>query len=104
MTTLELSGRITESGHLEIELPEGPPAGTVTVRIDVPESEIDWENQPWTQEELRELLTPHPKTGAEIARMLRQMGPIELVDPVEWVKHQRRKQSKRLKPYWNDPQ
>jgi len=109
MTALELPGRITEDGHLEIELPVGLPPGKVTVRIDLSEPDADWENQPWKEEELRELLTPHPRPGAEIAAMLRQMAPIELVDPeitdpVEWVKHQRRKQAERLAPCWDDPQ
>ena len=106
MTTLELQGRITESGNLEIQLPAGLPAGEVTVRIDVPEAPSDWEHQPWTEEELRELMVSQPKTGAEIASMLEQMEPIELInleitDPVEWVEEQRRKESDRLKPYWN---
>ncbi len=47
-----------------------------------------------------------PKTGAEIAVMLMEMDPIELVDPeiedpVEWVKVQRQKEADRLKPYWD---
>jgi hypothetical protein len=103
MTTLELRGRITDKGTLEVQLPEGLPAGEVTVRIDVPPD--DWEHRPWTDEEIREMLTPKPKTGQEIAAMLEQMEPIELVDPeitdpVEWVKAQRRKDSDRLKPFW----
>ncbi len=109
MTTLELPGRITENGHLEIELPEGLPAGKVTVRIDMPDAVVNWDDQPWTEDELQELLTPHPKTGAEIALMLRQMPPIELLDPeisdpTEWLKHQRSKQAARLKPFWDDVQ
>ena len=96
MTTLELHGRITQEGHLQIDLPTGLPAGDVTVRIDLPNDATDWEDQPWTEEELQQLLTPEPKTGAEIAAMLAQMPPIEFVDPeitdpVEWVQTQRRK-------------
>jgi|SRR5450432_81616 len=109
MTTLELQGRITESGNLEIQLPAGLPAGNVTVRIDVPgatNATDDWEQQPWTEAEIHELMTPHPRTGTEIAALLAEMEPIELVDPeitdpVEWVKAQRRKDSGRLKPYWD---
>lgn len=45
-------------------------------------------------------------TGSDIATMLNDMEPIELLDseisdPVEWVKTQRRKEAERLKPYWN---
>lgn len=88
MTTLELQGRITENGQLEIQLPTGLPAGEVTVRIDVPGAKTA------------------SKTGAEIGAMLEQMEPIEFVDPeitdpVEWVKAQRRKEADRLKPYWD---
>lgn len=83
---LELQGRITEDGKLEIQLP----AGEVTVRIEIAESK-----------------NSGLKTGAEIAAMLMEMEPIEFVDPeiedpVEWVKAQRQKEIDRLKPYWND--
>ncbi len=77
MTTLELQGRITESGTLEIQLPAGLPAGDVTVRIDVPNASDEWEQQPWTPEEIRELMTPNPKTGAEIAAWLEANPPID---------------------------
>jgi len=84
MTTLELPGRITESGQLEIELPAGLPAGEVMVRIEVPAevlpSAVDWEHRPWTEEEYRELkglMTPNPKTGAEIAAWLEANPPID---------------------------
>ena len=54
-----------------------------------------------------EMSSATPKTGAEIVAMLEQMEPIEFVDPdildpVEWVKAQRRKEAERLKPYWGD--
>jgi hypothetical protein len=47
------------------------------------------------------------KTGVEIAAMLDEMEPIEFVDPeildpVEWVKAQRRKEVDRLKSYWEE--
>jgi hypothetical protein len=37
--------------------------------------ESDWENQPWMEEEIRELLTPKPQTGAEIAAWLIATSP-----------------------------
>ena len=66
----------------------------------------DWENTPWTEEELRELMQPKPKTGAEIAALIENMSPIDLVDshiidPVEWIKIQRQKEADHLKPYWS---
>ncbi|MDX1992336.1 MAG: hypothetical protein SF029_08105 [bacterium] len=33
MVTLHLKGRITESGRLEVDLPQGTPPGEVTVKI-----------------------------------------------------------------------
>jgi hypothetical protein len=39
MTVIELNGRITESGELEIDLPEGLPPGEVRVRIELAEGE-----------------------------------------------------------------
>jgi len=46
-------------------------------------------------------LMEQPKTGAEIAAMLRSMEPIAFIDPqiedpVEWVKAQRSKRSDKL--------
>src|SRR5688572_9903264 len=38
----------------------------------------DWEQQPWTEEEIRELMTPHPKTGAEIAAWIDENLPDNL--------------------------
>jgi hypothetical protein len=55
MTTLELRGRITETGVLEIQLPPGLPSGDVKVYIEIPGR---WEESPWTDEEIRELTKP----------------------------------------------
>lgn len=48
-----------------------------------------------------------PKTGAEIAKYLRNTPPIELVDshiedPVEWVKAQRQKRQEYLESFMDD--
>lgn len=78
MTTLELPGRITENGDLTVHLPPGLPTGDVTVRIDLPETAGTWEQQPWTDEELKELvelMTPDPQNGAEIAAWLKANPP-----------------------------
>ncbi len=50
-----------------------------------------------------------PKTGVELAALLRQMSPVEFVDPeidnpAEWVKAQRRKDAQRLSAYWEGDQ
>lgn len=56
---IELQGRITEQGRLEIELPAGLPAGEARVTIEIPT--LDWK-----AEELAETLKVQPLTGAEI--------------------------------------
>ena len=96
MVTLELHGRITEAGSLEIELPSGLPAGEVMLRIDVPEN--DWEHQPWTEDEPRELMIPDPQSGAEIAAWLEANPPTnpnwgditDDADVADYVHHMRR--------------
>ena len=37
MPTIELIGRITEAGLLDVQLPAGLPAGQVQIRIEIPE-------------------------------------------------------------------
>lgn len=71
MTTLELKGRITPHGTLEVEIPPGVPAGEVTVRIDVPDE------TPWTEDEIRDMLTPKRKTMQEVLAWLDAHSPTE---------------------------
>ena len=97
MTTLHLTGRITENGELEVKLPEGlPPVEVeVTVELPVPPEELPWEERPWTEEEIQEMLKPStPLTGAEIVKLLEEEGGWEhmgITDGAEWVEEQRRK-------------
>lgn len=70
MTTLDLHGRITENGSLEVQLPAGLPPGEVTVHIDLPSAASDWEEQPWTDKELQELLHPKPSSFAQLLAWL----------------------------------
>jgi hypothetical protein len=77
MTTLELRGRINEQGELEIELPTGLPRGEVTVRIDVPGESASWEHQSWTEEEIRELMSPKRKTFRELVEWLDANPPTD---------------------------
>lgn len=55
------------------------------------------EERPWTEEEIRALVKPDPKTGAEIAAMIEsdeidtsEWAALNLPDSVEWVRQQRR--------------
>src|SRR5688572_20372640 len=77
MTTLELRGRINEHGELEIELPAGLPHGEVIVRIDVPGEITNWEHQPWTDEEIRELMSPKRNTIEELVAWLDANPPTD---------------------------
>jgi len=94
---IQLTGRITESGELKIDdLPEGLPPGEVqvTLEVEVPvEEEIPWEERPWTDEEIREMTTITPKTGAEIVAAGHVGGweDYGITDSVEWLEEQRRK-------------
>lgn len=67
---------------------------------------VDTMDSNGSQDQFKTRVGTAPKTGAEIAAMLMDMDPIELVDPeiedpVEWVKAQRQKEADRLKPYWD---
>jgi hypothetical protein len=101
MVTVQLKGRITENGKLEVELPEGLPEGEVQVTLEVASSEdLPWELRPWTEEELAELMRVEPKTGAEIVAEI-EAGLIGdgwshvKVSGAEWVEEQRRKRKER---------
>jgi len=77
MTTLELHGRITETGNLEVQLPAGLPPGGVTVHIDLPSTPADWDQQPWTDEEIQDLLHPEPSSFAQLVAWLDTNPPTQ---------------------------
>jgi len=107
MTVIELWGRISEAGKLEVDLPSGLPPGEVKVMIEVPienqeASKLPWEERPWTEEEIRELLTFRPaESGAEIVAMLTETDgwwkDLNITDSVAWVQELRRKSRERRK-------
>jgi hypothetical protein len=68
MTIIHLKIRIPENREVKIELPEDFPVGEaeVTIEVSAQESELPWEERPWTQEELETLLTFEGKTLGEI--------------------------------------
>ncbi len=72
-------------------------------RLAQPEGETDWEHQPWTDDEIRELMTPKPRTGAEIAAWLEANPPAEPwgdlrddEDAAEYVQRMRRQSTIQL--------
>jgi hypothetical protein len=86
MAIIELQGRITEEGRLEVELPVGLPAGEVWVTIDTTPT------SGWSPQELAEALRIEPLTGAEIvaAGLAGGWKDMGIVDSAEWVERQRR--------------
>jgi hypothetical protein len=99
MIALKLRGKITPDGKLEVELPAGVAPEEVLVTVEsVSADDAAWEETAWTQEELRELLTPEPKTGKEIAAWLESVetGWENLdMSGEEWVNQQRNKRRAR---------
>jgi hypothetical protein len=88
--TIELQGRITEQGRLEIELPDGLPAGEARVTIEIP-------TPVWTAEEIADALKVQPMTGAEIvAAGLTGGWKAEVGESgAEWVERTRRERRRR---------
>lgn len=73
--------------------------GVATLDESAPQHEIPWEEQAWTEQELRELMHPDPKTGAEIAAMIESgevdtsvWAAMDIPDAVEWVNNLRRQE------------
>jgi hypothetical protein len=73
----------------------------------LPQDEIPWEEQPWTAEELHELMCPDPKTGAEIAAMIESgevdtsvWAAMDIPDVVEWINEQRHQRMQRRTEQW----
>lgn len=67
--------------------------------------EIPWEEQPWTEEELHELMRPNPKSGAEIVQLLDRLDLSEwkamnIPDVVEWVNERRQQAAQRRMQQW----
>ncbi len=92
MSTIHLDGHITASGELLLELPKDLPSGKVHVTIEVSFDKNEVEE--FTEEEVKNLLTFTPKTGAEIvaAGLTGGWQDMGINDSVTWVEEQRRKQ------------
>lgn len=87
MKTIQLDGRITETGELELELPEGLPSGQARITIEISPREA------WDLEELTGALKLEPMTGSEIveAGLLGGWEGQGITDANEWVEEQRRR-------------
>lgn len=65
------------------------------------------QEHPWTEAEIRQLLKPDPKPGAEIVALLEQLDlrewqEMDIPDVVEWLKKQRHEEAVRRGIYWDD--
>ena len=91
MTRIQLNGRITEKGELEIDLPPGLPPGEARVTIDLPLEPA------WSSEELDQALRTEPMTGAEIvaAGLVGGWEDEGFADGAAWVEEQRRRRRER---------
>lgn len=101
MALITFKIRIKEDGKPEVDLPEDLPVGEYTATLQVEatlQEDKDWENQPWTEEELEELLKVEPLTGKEIVEMGLTGGweDLGITDSVAWVEEQRRKRREQL--------
>lgn len=91
MAVLKLKGIVTQDGQLKVELPENFPSGEVEVTVQHLE-----ESFAWSEDEIRSLMHPEPKTNAEIIAMLQEMGSEgwdHIEDGAAWVENQRRQQA-----------
>ena len=90
-----VKGYLTEDGELKVELPANWQPGEVEIAVSVEEeiTQTDWDQQPWTPEELDEMLTPHPSTLGEILKdgLIGGWEDRGITDSVAFIEEQRRK-------------
>ncbi len=84
---IQLNGRITDKGDLELDLPSGLPAGDARITIEIP-TETDW-----SEEDLARALRTEPLTGAQIveAGLIGGWADAGITDSTAWVEELRRK-------------
>lgn len=106
---VELKGHITEDGKLEIELPQNFVSGDVDVWLKLKRAarndegdEEEADRPPFTDEEIRELLTFTPKSGKEIVEsgLIGGWEHMGIEDSVEWVNQLRKKEEERRDNSW----
>lgn len=92
MVTIRLKGEVTPEGELVFDVPKDLPPGEVEITIQMPDASEDF-----TEDEIADLLTFTPKSGAEVvaAGLTGGWEHMQIDDPVEWVAEQRRKQQER---------
>jgi len=96
MTTIHLTGHVTDDGELVFDPPKNLPPGEAKITIEVPTEGAPLE-QDFTDEEIKEFLTFKPKTAQEIVEhgIIGGWEDMGITDSVEWVEELRRKQRER---------
>jgi hypothetical protein len=100
MTTIWLTGHITKDGKLELELPEGLPAGEVEVMLQVrTQTEVETDDDtPLTPAEIAELLIPKPVPTKDI--VTGGWEDLDIGDSAEWVEKMRSEEEERRTARW----
>ena len=70
MTTIELTGRITEDGELRAKVPNHIKPGEVHIIVQLPDNIVQGDTSSWTEDELDDLLKIEVATNQEIFAML----------------------------------
>jgi len=89
MVTIHIKGRITADGLLQFEPPRNLPPGEVEITLQIPEG-----NESFTDEEIKDLLTFTPTSGADVvaAGLVGGWEHKGITDSVAFVEELRRKQ------------
>jgi hypothetical protein len=92
MITIRMKVRINPAGKLEFEVPSALPPGDVHITLEIQEASAS--DEAFTDDELQELLTFTPSSGADVIAegLTGTWADLEIDDPLEWVMEQRRKQ------------
>ena len=95
MFTVQVNGRVTPDGHLEVEIPANMPAGEVRITIEAIAADFDSSEQ-FNQEEIADLLTFTPQSGVDIvaAGLVGGWEHKGIEDSVDFVDELRRKQER----------
>ncbi len=102
MVAIRLNGHITKDGKLEIDLPEGLPAGDVQVLIELSQQSDTQSPQTLTRSEIQELMQIELKSSAQLVKQLEEEGGWEdrgIKSGAEWVDEQRRKNERNLRQW-----
>lgn len=94
---IRIEAYISEDGELTAKVPQGVPPGKIDIILLTPDTSAEeaatTEEPTWTDEEIRDMLRPEPKTGKEIVEAGHTGGweHYGITDSVAWVQEQRRK-------------